>query len=74
MELNCNGRLLPLCTSIRLDWKLIGVTNTLAYYDIATIIGVISFIVQSLGANVVEHFNAVNYNHSSAIQSLCVIT
>ncbi len=74
MELNCNGRLLPLPTSIRLDWKLIGVTNTLAHYDMATIIGVISFIVQTLGANVVDHFNAVIYNHSTVIQSLCVIT
>ena len=34
---------------IRLGWKLITVTNTLAYYDRATIRATKSFILQALG-------------------------
>jgi hypothetical protein len=43
------GRLLRLPTKRRLWWKGIEVTNTLAYYDTATIAAVKSFIVQNPG-------------------------
>jgi hypothetical protein len=35
LGLHCNGRLLALLTNIRLCWKCMEVTNTLAYYDTA---------------------------------------
>jgi hypothetical protein len=42
-----NGRLQALPTNIRLRYKRMGVTNTLPYYDTATITAVNSFIGQA---------------------------
>ncbi len=42
MELNSNGRILTLPTNIKLEQKWMGVSNTLAYYDMAVIIAVLS--------------------------------
>ena len=47
--------------------------NTLAYYDMATINAIKSFIVQAPGANVIKLFTAVIYHHSMVIPSFCVI-
>jgi hypothetical protein len=44
-----SGSLLVLPTNIRLGWKSMQVTNTLAYCDTAIIIAVKSFIVQAPG-------------------------
>ncbi len=43
---------LGLPANIRLEWKSMEVGNTLAYYDMATITAVKSFIVQGPGENV----------------------
>ncbi len=47
MGLHSNGRLLALPTNNVLGWKRMAVTNTLAYYDMATIKAVKSFIVRA---------------------------
>ncbi len=44
-----NGRLIALPANITVGWKLIAVTNTLAYFNTATIASVKSFIVQDPG-------------------------
>ncbi len=49
MGLHCSGRLLALPTNIRLEWNLMAATNTLAYYEMAKITAVKSFIVQAPG-------------------------
>jgi hypothetical protein len=49
MGLHCSGRLLPLPTNIRLKFKRMALTNTLAYYEMATITSVKSFMVQAPG-------------------------
>ncbi len=41
------GRLLPLHGNIRLGWKLLTVTNTLAYYDVGFITAVKGYLVIS---------------------------
>jgi hypothetical protein len=51
--LHCNGRLIVLPANIRLGWKLMEVANTQAYYDMATITAVKSFMVQVPGFFVV---------------------
>ncbi len=45
MELHYEGRLLALPTNIILEWKCMGVTNILAYFDRATITAALSFII-----------------------------
>ncbi len=60
MGLHSNGRLLPLPANIRLGWKSMANSNTLAYYDRATITDVKSFIVQPPGPNV-KKFTTVIY-------------
>ncbi len=50
MGLHSNGRLLALPANVRLGWKGRPFTNTLAYYNIATITTVKSFIAQTPGA------------------------
>ncbi len=40
MGLYSNGRFLAFPANIRLEWKWMAVTNTLAYYDTATITAV----------------------------------
>ncbi len=67
-----SGSLLVLPTNIRLGWKSRQVANTLAYYDMAIITVVKSFIVQAPGANVINLFTAVIYHHSFVIPSFCV--
>jgi hypothetical protein len=47
-ELNSSSRYLALPVNIRLVFKRMAVTNTLAYYDTATITAEKSFIVQAL--------------------------
>jgi hypothetical protein len=50
------GRLLASPTNIRLGWKGLSGTNTLAYYKKPQITAVISFIVQDPGVNVIKLF------------------
>ncbi len=45
--LHSNGRLLALPANISLEWKLIPLSNTPAYYDVAKITAVKSFIAQA---------------------------
>ena len=47
MELHYEGRLLALPKYNRLEWKRIGMANTLAYYDKITITAVIGFTIQA---------------------------
>ncbi len=56
-----SGSLLVLPTNIRLGWKSMQVANTLAYYDIAKITAVKSFIVQAPADNVIKPFTAIIY-------------
>jgi hypothetical protein len=55
---------LGLLANIRLEWKSMEVGNTLAYYDMATITAVKSFIVQGPGACTKKLFTAVIYGFS----------
>ncbi len=47
--LHSNGWLLALTANIKLGWKLMEVANTIAYYYMAKITAVKSFIVQGTG-------------------------
>ncbi len=47
MGLHSNGRLIALPTNNGLGWKRMAVTNTLAYYNMATVKYVKSFIVRA---------------------------
>ncbi len=52
-----SDRLLALPLNIRQLWKLMKVTNTLAYYGTATLPDVTSFIVQASEVRVVSYLN-----------------
>jgi hypothetical protein len=54
-----NSRLLALPGNISLVWMAMAVANTLAYYDIATITAVKSFILQNTVACTIKRFTAV---------------
>jgi hypothetical protein len=58
-EFTCStiGRLVALSTNIRLGWKGLSVTNTLAYYQHWQITAVKSFITSSPRANVLKLFS-----------------
>jgi hypothetical protein len=56
------GRLAPaLLTNIRLAWKGLTGTNTLAYYENSSITKVKSFITMCSGVNLIKLFTAVFY-------------
>jgi hypothetical protein len=59
MRPHSDGMLLNLPATIRLEWMLIAVANTLAYYVIATIMFVKGFIVQVSGVCTIKLFKAV---------------
>ncbi len=59
-----NSRLLALLTNFIQVWKGMEEANTLAYYDLAKINDVKSFIVQALGANRIKLLTAVIYRYS----------
>jgi hypothetical protein len=55
--LHPNGRIIALPANIRLGRKLMAVSNTLAYYDTATITAVKSFIIQTPGSSLKNYRN-----------------
>jgi hypothetical protein len=66
------GRLLVFPANVRLDWKVIASTNTLAYLASSTVMKGKCFITLTPGANVIKLFTAAIYCHSMVIPS-CVI-
>ncbi len=55
------GKLLALPTNVRLGWKSLPRTNTLAYYKSLEITAVKSFITLAPGQNITKLFTAVMY-------------
>ncbi len=59
------GRLVTLPTNIRLGWKDLPGTSTLAYYELSQITVIKSFKTLGPGANVMKLFTAVIYKYYS---------
>jgi hypothetical protein len=58
------GELLVFPVNVRLDWKVIASTKTLAYLASLTVMKEKCFITLTLGANVIKLFLHVNYRFS----------
>ncbi len=66
------GKLLMFTANVRLDWKVIASTNTLADLASSTVTKEKYFITMTPGPNVIKLFNAVIYRHFMVILSFCV--
>ncbi len=58
------GKLLVFPANVRLDRKVIAITNTLAYFALSTVTKENYFITLTPGANVIKHFSVVIYEFS----------
>ena len=58
------GKLLVFPANVRLDWKVIAITNTLAYLALSTVTKENYFITLTPGANVIKLYLSVIYGFS----------